>query len=146
PHPDPTYAAFAARAEAVGHAPPGWRDLTQAPVAEDAYTLREHRGPHRGRRRHGRAHRGRLPPLKAAASGRRLETRSGSLTLNVPLQPGSAVTEETRDARNTLQRWQVERDGTGHRPVNGITRRRTPPRTDGSSSTPPTDAGPPSGR
>ncbi len=40
--------------------PPGWRDLTQAPAAEDAYTLREHRGPHRGRRRHGRAHRGRL--------------------------------------------------------------------------------------
>lgn len=43
-----------------GPRPPGWRDLTQAPAAEDAYTLREHRGPHRGRRRHGRAHRGRL--------------------------------------------------------------------------------------
>lgn len=121
PHPDPTYAAFVARAEAVGHAP-GWRDLTRAPVAEGTYTLRDTGGRTGAAAVTVRHTADGYVTLKAAASGRCLETRSGRLTLNVPLQPGSAVTEETCDAKNTLQRWQVQRDGTGHRLVNAITR------------------------
>ncbi|MFD0515041.1 hypothetical protein ACFQ0Q_41110 [Streptomyces aureus] len=51
-----------------------------------------------------------------------METRSGKLTLNVPLQPGSAVTQETCDAKNTLQRWQVTRSGGGYVLTNALTR------------------------
>ncbi|WP_314408480.1 RICIN domain-containing protein [Streptomyces sp. DSM 40484] len=50
-----------------------------------------------------------------------LEVRGGELTLNVPLQPGIEVSEQTCDAGNTLQRWQLERVGGGYRLTNAIT-------------------------
>ncbi|WP_262008953.1 family 20 glycosylhydrolase [Streptomyces sp. FIT100] len=120
PNPDATYDAFTARAEAAGHAP-GWRDLTRLPVAEGTYTLRDSKG--------------RLAPadwrisrtadgyatLTSAAGGRCAETRSGRLTLNVPLQPGTPVTEETCAASNTLQRWQLTEVPGGYRLTNAIT-------------------------
>ncbi|MFC5804133.1 family 20 glycosylhydrolase [Streptomyces formicae] len=120
PNPDATYDAFTARAEAAGHAP-GWRDLTRLPVTEGTYTLRDSKG--------------RLAPadwrisrtadgyatLTSAASGRCAETRSGRLTLNVPLQPGTPVTEESCAASNTLQRWQLTAVPGGYRLTNAIT-------------------------
>ncbi|MFD3473382.1 family 20 glycosylhydrolase [Streptomyces sp. NPDC058695] len=121
PHPDATYAGFTARAEAVGRAP-GQRDLTRPPVADGTYTLAD-------TRHHTQAagfELTRTPDgyltLKSNATGSCLETRSGRLTLNVPLQPGSAVTQETCDAKNTLQRWQVSRAGGGYVLTNAITR------------------------
>ncbi|MFE5005447.1 family 20 glycosylhydrolase [Streptomyces sp. NPDC056696] len=121
PHPDTTYAGFTARAEAVGRAP-GQRDLTRPPVADGTYTLAD--------TRHRTAAAGfaltRTPDgyltLKSTETGSCLETRSGKLTLNVPLQPGSAVTQETCDAKSTLQRWQVSRSGRGYVLTNAITR------------------------
>ncbi|EPH40722.1 family 20 glycosylhydrolase [Streptomyces aurantiacus] len=121
PHPDGTYAGFTARDAAVGHAP-GWRDLTEPPVADGTYTLRDVAGG--------------LPPtafeirrtpdgyvtLRSARTGACLETREGKLTLNVPLEPGSSVTQETCDAKNTLQRWQLTPVRGGHRLTNAITR------------------------
>ncbi|MFE4676737.1 family 20 glycosylhydrolase [Streptomyces sp. NPDC056723] len=121
PHPDATYAGFTARAEGVGTAP-GQRDLTQPPVADGAYTLADTR--HRTQAAGfalTRTPDGYLT-LKSTATGTCLETRSGKLTLNVPLQPGSAVTQETCDAKNTLQRWQVTRSGGGYVLTNALTR------------------------
>ncbi|GAA2300135.1 family 20 glycosylhydrolase [Streptomyces kunmingensis] len=124
PHPDADYAGFAARADAVGHAP-GVRDLTRVPLADGTYTLAD-----RGHRttpaqvRLTRTADGYATLTNAA--GACLETRSGKLTLNVPLEPGSAVTWETCDAKNTLQRWQLtpDRGGDkgGHRITSAITR------------------------
>ncbi|NEB76480.1 family 20 glycosylhydrolase [Streptomyces sp. SID14478] len=119
PHPDASYAEFTARAGAVGHAP-GWRDLTKVPLADGTYTLAD-----RGRRTDP-------APVRLArtadgyatltnADGACLETRSGKLTLNVPLEPGSAATWETCDAKNTLQRWQLTRAAGGFRITNAIT-------------------------
>ncbi|MFC7309678.1 family 20 glycosylhydrolase [Streptomyces monticola] len=119
--PDPAYAAFTARAGAVGSAP-GLRDLTRVPVPDGTYTLRDSEG--------------RIPAadwtvtrtpdgyatLKNAATGRCAETRSGRLTLNTPLEPGSSVTQETCDPANTLQRWDLERAGGGLRLTNALTR------------------------
>ncbi|GGS20881.1 hypothetical protein GCM10010252_70250 [Streptomyces aureoverticillatus] len=121
PHPDATYADFTARDTAVGHAP-GWRDPTKPPVADGTYTLRDVSG--------------RVPPagyelrrtpdgyvtLRSARTGACLETREGKLTLNVPLVPGSSVTQETCDPKNTLQRWQLTPVRGGHRLTNAITR------------------------
>ncbi|MEV1022834.1 family 20 glycosylhydrolase [Streptomyces sp. NPDC050264] len=120
PHPDATYAAFTARADAVGHAP-GVRDLTRVPLADGTYTLAD--GGHRtapAQVRLTRTADGYATLTNAA--GACLETRSGKLTLNVPLEPGSAVTWETCDAKNTLQRWQLTHDKGGHRITNAITR------------------------
>lgn len=60
--------------------------------------------------------------LKSVADGRCLETRSGKLTLNVPLEPGSPVTEEVCAVSDTLQRWELRRADGGYRLVNAITR------------------------
>ncbi|MET9493653.1 family 20 glycosylhydrolase [Streptomyces sp. NPDC006552] len=120
PHPDADYAGFTARADAVGHAP-GVRDLTRLPLADGTYTLTD------------RGHRTAPAPVRLTrtqdgyatltnAAGACLETRTGKLTLNVPLEPGSAVTWEPCDTTNTLQRWQLTADGGGHRITNAITR------------------------
>ncbi|MGW0531095.1 family 20 glycosylhydrolase [Streptomyces sp. NPDC003032] len=119
--PDPTYADFTARARAVGHAP-GWRDLTRVPVADGTYTLSDTKGRAEPLDVELRRTEDGYVTLRSAASGRCLETRSGRLTLNVPLQPGTAVTEETCDPANTLQRWQLTSARGGHRFVNAITR------------------------
>ncbi|MET7542523.1 family 20 glycosylhydrolase [Streptomyces sp. NPDC005507] len=121
PHPDATYAGFTARAEDVGTAP-GQRDLTRPPVADGTYTLADtrHRTTEAGFEL-TRTPDGYLT-LKSTETGNCLETRSGKLTLNVPLQPGSAVTQETCDAKNTLQRWQASRSGGGYALTNAITR------------------------
>ncbi|MEU6663391.1 family 20 glycosylhydrolase [Streptomyces sp. NPDC046821] len=121
PHPDATYAEFTARAEAVGHAP-GWRDTTRIPVADGTYTLadRGHRTAPAGARL------ARTPDgyvTIASADGTTcLATHSGKLTLNVPLEPGSAVTWETCDPKDTLQRWQLTRADAGYRITSAITR------------------------
>lgn len=118
PHPDATYADFTARARAVGHAP-GWRDLTRVPLADGTYSFRSGgvtRDLQVARTSDG------YVTLKSATNGRCLETRSGKLTLNVPLEPGSAVTEETCAASNTLQRWVPVPAPGGYELVNAITR------------------------
>ncbi|MEV0318065.1 family 20 glycosylhydrolase [Streptomyces sp. NPDC050658] len=120
-HPDPTYAEFTARADAVGHAP-GWRDLTRPPVADGTYTLRDTEGHAEPVAYEIKRTADGYVTLKSAATGKCLETRSGKLTLNVPLQPGTAVTQETCDAANTLQRWQLAGSAGGHRLTNAITR------------------------
>nr|WP_237773138.1 family 20 glycosylhydrolase [Streptomyces luteocolor] len=120
-HPDPTYTAFTERAASVGHAP-GWRDLTKVPVADGTYTLRDTRGRavplgvELKRTADG------YVTLRTTTGGKCLETRSGRLTLNVPLQPGTAVTQETCAAANTLQRWELTRQAGGFRLTNAITR------------------------
>ncbi|NGO09408.1 family 20 glycosylhydrolase [Streptomyces sp. HC44] len=115
PHPDATYADFTARAAAVGHAP-GWRDLTRVPVADGTYTFRTALRSFDAQVR-------RTPDgyvtLKSANGC--LEVRGGKLTLNVPLQPGVEVTQQTCDATNTLQRWQLVPAQGGYRLVNAIT-------------------------
>ncbi|WP_055567018.1 family 20 glycosylhydrolase [Streptomyces atriruber] len=120
-HPDPTYAEFTDRAGAVGHAP-GWRDLTKVPVADGTYTLRDSEGRAAPRDVEVERTADGYATLKAAAGGKCLETRSGKLTLNVPLQPGTAVTEETCDRANTLQRWEITQVPGGHRLTNAVTR------------------------
>lgn len=121
PAPDATYDRFAERTEAVGHAP-GHRDLTRVPVADGTYTLKDTQGRAEPadftieRTTDGYA------TLKTATGGRCLETRTGELTLNVPLEAGTPVTEETCDAKNTLQRWQLERARGGYLLTNAITR------------------------
>ncbi|WP_306336626.1 family 20 glycosylhydrolase [Streptomyces sp. KL118A] len=120
-HPDPTYAEFTDRAGAVGHAP-GWRDLTKVPVADGTYTLRDSKGRAAPRDVEVERTADGYATLKAAAGGKCLETRSGKLTLNVPLQPGTAVTEETCDRANTLQRWEITQVPGGHRLTNAVTR------------------------
>ncbi|WP_420037013.1 family 20 glycosylhydrolase [Streptomyces sp. cg28] len=119
PHPDATYAAFTARARAVTHAP-GWRDLTRVPVADGTYTFTDtgHRAGARD-----------LTVTRTAdgyvtltdPAGACLETRSGKLTHNLPLEAGSAVTRETCDAENTLQRWQLTTTSGGYRLANALT-------------------------
>ncbi|MFF2508241.1 RICIN domain-containing protein [Streptomyces sp. NPDC058067] len=130
PHPDATYAEFTARAEAVGHAP-GWQDTTRVPVPDGTYILsdRGHRTTPAGVRLT------RTPDgyvTIASADGTTcLETRSGKLTLNVPLEPGSAVTWEPCDAKDTLQRWQLAAADGGYRITNAITRMTLDADTDG---------------
>ncbi|MEU7583260.1 family 20 glycosylhydrolase [Streptomyces sp. NPDC041068] len=120
-HPDTTYTEFTERAKSVGHAP-GWRDLTKIPVAEGAYILRDTKGRAEPLDVEVKRTADGYVTLASAANGTCLETRSGRLTLNVPLQPGTAVTEETCDAANTLQRWQLTKVPGGHRLTNAITR------------------------
>lgn len=92
PHPDPAYAAFAARAELAGHAP-GRRDLTRVPVPDGTYTLRDAEGQLPAtdwritRTTDGYA------TLRNSATGRCAEIRGGRLTVNTPLEPGIPVTE-----------------------------------------------------
>jgi hexosaminidase len=119
PHPDATYTQFTARAAVVGHAP-GWRDLTRVPVTDGTYTFRS--GAVTADYTVRRTPDGYVT-LISVASGRCLETRSGRIVLNVPLEPGSAVTEEICAVGNTLQRWVLEPGPAGgHILVNAITR------------------------
>lgn len=118
-HPDPTYADFTRRAESVGPAP-GVKDLTRVPVPDGTYTLRDTEGRTQAADFEVRRSADGYATLKATGGGC-LETRSGELTLNVPLQPGTAVTEETCDAKNTLQRWQLQKTAGGYRLTNAIT-------------------------
>ncbi|MEU1145125.1 family 20 glycosylhydrolase [Streptomyces sp. NPDC005863] len=120
-HPDPTYGEFTARAESVGHAP-GWRDLAKSPVADGTYTLRDTAGRAEPRDVQVEHTADGYLTLRSTASGKCLETRAGKLTLNVPLEPGTAVTEETCDRKNTLQRWELAKAPGGHRITNAITR------------------------
>jgi hexosaminidase len=120
-HPDPTYADFTARAESLGHAP-GWRDLTRSPVDDGTYTLRDTKGRAEPAAYEIERTADGYVTLRSAADGTCLETRSGKLTLNVPLQPGSSVTRETCDAAGTLQRWQLVKAADGYRLTNAITR------------------------
>lgn len=119
-HPDPTYADFTARATSVGHAP-GWRDLTKPPVADGTYTLRDTKGHAEPAAYEIKRTADGYVTLKSTADGTCLETRSGKLTLNVPLEPGSSVTRETCDTANTLQRWQLAKTSDGYRLTNAIT-------------------------
>ncbi|MGW2257715.1 family 20 glycosylhydrolase [Streptomyces sp. NPDC001780] len=121
PRPDPDYDGFAARARAVGEAP-GASDLARVPVADGTYTLRDAAGRlPAGNWRIARTADG-YATLTDAATGRCAETRSGRLTLNTPLEPGSPVTWETCSAGNTLQRWQLTTVPGGYRLTNAITR------------------------
>ncbi|MFJ5223839.1 family 20 glycosylhydrolase [Streptomyces sp. NPDC088400] len=121
PHPDPTYAAFAARAELAGHAP-GRHDLTRVPVPDGTYTLRDAEGQLPARDwRITRTSDG-YATLRNTSTGRCAEIRGGRLTLNTPLEPGTPVTEETCSAANTLQRWQLTRVRGGYHLTNAITR------------------------
>ncbi|MFE5812225.1 family 20 glycosylhydrolase [Streptomyces sp. NPDC056479] len=116
PHPDATYAEFTARGTAVGHAP-GWRDLTRVPVADGTYTFRTG-----GRSFDAEVERTADGYATVRTTDGCLEIRGGKLTLNVPLQPGAEAAPQTCDARNTLQRWQLEPAAGGYRLVNAITR------------------------
>ncbi|MFG2650297.1 family 20 glycosylhydrolase [Streptomyces sp. NPDC048436] len=120
-HPDPTYGDFTARAKSVGHAP-GWRDLTRSPIADGAYTLRDTEGRVEPMAYAIKGTADGYVTLRSEADGTCLETRSGKLTLNVPLEPGSSVTRETCEAANTLQRWQLVKAADGYRLTNAITR------------------------
>ncbi|MFI7008339.1 family 20 glycosylhydrolase [Streptomyces sp. NPDC050145] len=120
-HPDTDYDAFTARAAAVGAAP-GVRDLTRVPVADGTYTLADRSGRTAARTVRVTRTADGYATLTDTTSGACLETRSGKLTLNVPLQPGSAATWETCDPRNTLQRWQLTRAPGGLTLTNAITR------------------------
>lgn len=116
PHPDASYAGFAARGAAVGHAP-GRRDLTRPAVADGTYTLRAGT-----RTLDVQVRRTADGYLSLRTPGGCLDVRGGRLTLNVPLQPGTEVTEENCDPANTLQRWEMQPAGGGYRLLNAITR------------------------
>ncbi|MZD09424.1 family 20 glycosylhydrolase [Streptomyces sp. SID5785] len=120
-HPDATYDAFTARAAATGSAP-GVRDLTRVPVADGTYTLADRTGRTGERTVEITRTADGYATVADTASGACLETRSGKLTLNVPLQPGSAATWETCDPKNTLQRWQPAAARGGYTLTNAITR------------------------
>ncbi|PWI13918.1 glycosyl hydrolase family 20 [Streptomyces sp. Act143] len=117
PHPDLTYAGFAARGTAVGHAP-GWRDLTTVPLPDGSYTFRTD-----GASFDAELTRTADGYVTLRGPSGCLAVSGGKLTLNVPLQPGVQATWDTCAATNTLQRWEVQPvAGGGHRLVNAITR------------------------
>ncbi|GAA1551686.1 glycoside hydrolase family 20 zincin-like fold domain-containing protein [Kribbella lupini] len=133
--PDPTYAAFTARADAVGRAP-GFDNVDRTPVAAGTYSLstgRDYLGV--------AATEGAQLKLESAesawdvtpttdgyytltslATGRCAESRVGVRYLNTPLQPGTPITAQTCDSTNRLQRWQLARSGSQVTLVNAITR------------------------
>ncbi|WP_432942110.1 family 20 glycosylhydrolase [Kribbella sp. CA-253562] len=131
--PDPTYAAFTARADAVGRAP-GFANVDRTPVAGGTYSLAV------GRSYLGAAEGAQLKlsstesawdvtpttdgyyTLTSLATGRCAESRVGVRYLNTPLQPGTPITAEACDATNRLQRWQLAKSGDRITLVNAITR------------------------
>ncbi|MFJ7998568.1 family 20 glycosylhydrolase [Streptomyces sp. NPDC096310] len=142
PRPDATYAEFTARATAVGHAP-GRTDLTRPPLPDGTYTLREAAGQLPAvRRRITRTADGYVT-LTDPATGRCAETRSGRLTLNTPLEPGSPVTQEACSAASTLQRWQLTPVQGGFHLTQAITRMSVVLTTDGRWLQYPPDQRPP---
>jgi hexosaminidase len=124
PHPDAGYAEFTARGTAVGHAP-GWRDLGRLPVGEGTYTFRAG-----GRSFTAQVRRTADGYASVRSADGCLEVRGGRLTLNVPLQPGVEATWETCDARNTLQRWELQPEAGGYRLVDTITQMAVSPADD----------------
>ncbi|MFJ2176990.1 family 20 glycosylhydrolase [Streptomyces sp. NPDC087851] len=121
PRPDATYAEFTARATAAGYAP-GRTDLTRPPLPDGTYTLRDANGQlPAAARRITRTVDGYVT-LTDPATGRCAEIRSGRLTLNTPLEPGSPVTQEVCSAANTLQRWHLTPVPGGFHLTHAITR------------------------
>lgn len=133
--PDPTYDAFVARADAAGRAP-GFDNENRTPVADGTYSLA------RGNKFLGtaladdgaaiglgaetawdvKATADGYYTLRELGSGRCAETRLGTRYLNTPLEPGTAITTQTCDPANRLQRWQLARSGDGITLTNAITR------------------------
>ncbi|MGW1342613.1 family 20 glycosylhydrolase [Kribbella sp. NPDC002412] len=134
PQPDPDYATFAARADAVGRAP-GFDNVNRTPVAAGTYSLTAG-GKYLGAGAEGDQLT--LSGVESAwdvqpttdgyytltnlASGRCAESRLGTRYLNTPLEPGTAITAQTCDATNRLQRWQLAKSGDRITLVNAITR------------------------
>ncbi|MFC9424590.1 family 20 glycosylhydrolase [Streptomyces sp. NPDC056987] len=121
PRPDPSYAEFTARANALGYAP-GHTDLTRPPLPDGTYALRDAAGQLPATARRITRTADGYVTLTDPATGRCAETRSGKLTLNTPLEPGSQVTQEVCSAANTLQRWQLVPAPGGFHLTNAITR------------------------
>ncbi|MFI6674019.1 family 20 glycosylhydrolase [Kribbella sp. NPDC050470] len=134
PQPDPDYATFATRADAVGRAP-GFENVDRTPVAAGTYSL-TFGGEYLGA--DGEGEQLTLSGVESAwdvtpttdgyytltnlASGRCAESRLGTRYLNTPLEPGTAITAQTCDATNRLQRWQLAKSGDRITLVNAITR------------------------
>ncbi|MGC4941013.1 family 20 glycosylhydrolase [Kribbella sp. DT2] len=132
--PDPTYAAFTARADAVGRAP-GFANVDRTPVAAGTYSLSAGRDYLGGSTEGGQL---KLESAESAwdvtpttdgyytltnlATGRCAESRVGVRYLNTPLQPGTPITGQSCDSTNRLQRWQLAKSGSRITLVNAITR------------------------
>ncbi|MEV6282300.1 family 20 glycosylhydrolase [Kribbella sp. NPDC051770] len=130
--PDPTYAAFSARADAVGRAP-GFVNVDRTPVAAGTYSLsvgRNYLGASAAQLKLSRTESAwDVTPttdgyytLTDLATGRCAESRVGVRYLNTPLQPGTPITAEACDSTNRLQRWQLTKSGGRITLVNAITR------------------------
>ncbi|MFJ9630825.1 family 20 glycosylhydrolase [Streptomyces sp. NPDC101175] len=115
PHPDATYAQFTARGTAVGHAP-GRQDLTRVPVPDGTYTFRT-----AGASVEATVQRTADGYATLRTADGCLEIQGGKLTLNVPLQPGTAAVPQPCDPANTMQRWELAPAPSGYRLVNAIT-------------------------
>ena len=136
PKPDADYAAFTARADAVGRAP-GFDNVNRVPVAAGTYTVAA------GKRFLGPKDASDGAPLMLSssesawdlepttdgyytltslASGRCAESRLGTRYLNTPLEPGTPITAQTCDSTNRLQRWQLTKTGDRISLVNAVTR------------------------
>ncbi|MGW4046277.1 family 20 glycosylhydrolase [Streptomyces sp. NPDC004721] len=136
PKPDPDYAAFTARVNAVGRAP-GFENVDRTPVQPGTYTLA------RGDAFLSAATAAEGAPLtmgaaesawdlgttadgyytlRNAATGRCAESRVGTRYLNTPLEPGTPITAQTCAAGNRLQRWQATAADGGVTLTNAITR------------------------
>ncbi|GGP87749.1 lacto-N-biosidase [Streptosporangium pseudovulgare] len=136
PKPDPDYAAFTGRVNAVGRAP-GFGNVDRTPVEPGTYTLA--RGDaflsaataaEGASLATGTAESAwdvsttadGYYTLRNAAAGRCAESRIGTRYLNTPLQPGTPITAQTCDPGNRLQRWQATAVDGGVTLTNAITR------------------------
>ncbi len=136
PKPDADYAAFTARADAVGRAP-GFDNVNRVPAAAGTYTVAA------GKRFLGPKDASDGAPLvlsssesawdlepttdgyytlTSLASGRCAESRLGTRYLNTPLEPGTPITAQTCDSTNRLQRWQLTKTRDRVSLVNAVTR------------------------
>ncbi|MEI8408250.1 MULTISPECIES: family 20 glycosylhydrolase [unclassified Kribbella] len=136
PQPDPDYATFTARADAVGRAP-GFDNVNRTPVAAGTYSLATG-GKFLGPKDNTEGAQLTLSATESAwdvtpttdgyytltnlASGSCAESRLGTRYLNTPLEPGTAITAQTCDTTNRLQRWQLAKSGDRITLVNAITR------------------------
>lgn len=133
-----SYETFQARAQAVGHAP-GWGMVDYRPVSDGTYVLRNlgARALAEPDPEPGSAVTTALRPgtwqlhhtedgyyrIVSATTGLCLDTRVGRRYLGAPMEPGSEVTAERCDDRNT-QKWEVLRRkrGPGFTITNAISR------------------------
>jgi hexosaminidase len=136
PRPDPTYAAFTARADAAGWAP-GFENVGRTPIPDGTYTLAR---DNQFLGADGTADGSPLEvssaesawditatadgyyTLRDLSSGRCAETRLGTRFLNTPLELGTAITAQTCDPGNRLQRWQLTESHGSITLTNAITR------------------------